>query len=465
MYVSDIEDHLRTPESRELLARYRQAQRAGGLPHVRLIDSVTMRTIGRDLTLVEKNAHGEFEYLYFGEALQRLTGSDLTGKSTAHQSPQSGASARRTFLKTLELRAPLFAIDREAENGRVHLWGRLHLPLDDGRGGIVICSYNRPREYSDELLREILDAAADGILAVRATRDGHGNVIDGAVLAANAPMLEMLRREQQDVLATPVSRLFPELRREGLWEQHVEVLQTRQCLSYEAVLERGGTARWYRIVAAPMNDGLVISFTDITELKQLNMMLEEQRKRLTEEMERRTLVEQELWNLAHLDPLTNVANRRSMKEQSIATLKLAARNEVSCAMIVIDIDYFKRINDTYGHSAGDKAIQAVATAAQSCCRSQRDILARTGGEEFAMLLYDANATTAIAIAERLRQRIEQMTISDGANAFTVTISCGVAESREGLGYEEFLVAADRALYSAKNDGRNRTHTEEGRKAA
>lgn len=465
MYVSDIEDHLRTPESRELLARYREAQRAGSLPHVRLIDSDTMRKMGRDLTLVEKNQHGEFEYIYFGEALVRLTGCDLSGKTTAHQSPQSGSGSRRTFLSALELKAPLFTIDRQSENGRVHLWGRLHLPLDDGRGGIVICSYHRPREYTDELLREILDAAADGILAVKAIRDARGDVVDGSVLAANAPMLEVLRREQQDVLATPISKLFPKAREQIIWERNLEVLNTRQCNTFEAILKRGGVARWYRIVVAPMNDGLVISFTDITELKQLNMMLEDQRKRLTEEMAQRSLVEQELWNLAHLDPLTNVANRRSMKERAIATLKLAAKKAAPCSMIVIDIDHFKRINDTFGHSAGDKAIQCVAQCATTCCRSERDVVARMGGEEFALLLYETDAQTAISVAERLRQQVEQTKISDAGNEFAVTISCGVAESREGVGYEDFLAAADRALYSAKNDGRNRTHSEVDLKAA
>lgn len=463
--VSDIEDHLRTPESRALLARYRQAQAAGPLPHVRLIDSETMRTLGRDLALVEKSAHGEFSYLYFGEALKRLTGTDLTGRSTAHQATRTGAKARSTYLKVLELRAPLFTIDRETENGRVHLWGRLHLPFDDGRGGIVICSYNRPREYTDELLRDILDSAADGILAIKAVRDSLGEVVDGTVLAANAQMLEILRRTQQEVLSTPVSRIFPGARDDTIWDRHLDVLLSRRCHTFEVRLKPGGVARWYRVVSAPLNDGIVLSFSDITELKQLNMALEEQRRRLTEEMAQRTLVERNLRTLVNIDPLTNVANRRSMQERAVETLKLAAEQGVACTMIIIDIDLFKQVNDSFGHCAGDRVIQHVARIAQGCCRDERDVVARMGGEEFAMLLYNTTVAQGVVVAERLRRLVERTAMVDRARESTVTVSCGVAERRDGQGYEELLAAADRALYGAKHSGRNRTHTDRNRTAA
>jgi diguanylate cyclase (GGDEF)-like protein len=456
VYASDIEDQLTTPESRRLLAAYRVARSVEGLPHVRMIDSIFMRELGRDLCLVERNRFGEFEYLYYGDALKRLSGGDLTGKTTAHQPPKAGAIARRNFQQALTLGAPLYVIDREAENSRVHLWGRLLLPMVDANGGQVVAAYCRPREYTHELLRDVLDAAADGILAVKAVRDADGDVIDGAVLAVNAPMLEILRTDNDTALGTPISTLLPAARDREMWRRHMDVLHSRQTQSFEYHHEAGGASRWYRIVSAPMGDGLVISFTDITELKELNLALEQKSRQLVEEIAQRSHVEQELWNLAHLDPLTGVSNRRSMQERAIATLKLARRNGVSCAMIVIDIDFFKRINDTFGHAAGDKAIMAVARIARSSCRGERDVIARMGGEEFALLLYDASVADGTASAERIRRDIEAMQIEEGGRVFGVTISCGVSDSTETSTYEDLLADADQALYAAKRDGRNRT---------
>ncbi len=424
-----------------------------------------MREMGRDFTVAEPIGNGEFRYIFYGEALKRLTGADLAGKTTAHQAPRSGSLARRNFLAVMDTLAPMFTLDRDSENGRVHLWGRLHLPLRDNDGGILIVTYMRPNEYTDGLLRDILDAAADGILAVKAVRDSEGGVIDATILAANAPILEMLHMDQETLMASTLLQSFPEMRENGIWRKHLAVIESRQCKAFESKILLSEVTRWHRVVSAPMGDGLVISFTDITELKQLNLELEQQRQKLNEEIAQRTLIEQELWNLAHIDALTGTANRRSMQENALATLTLARKKGVTCTMIGMDIDFFKTINDTYGHAAGDLAIQSIASIARTGLRGERDVLARMGGEEFSMLLYDTSLETGVAVAERLRRQIEKLRITAGTQEFGLTVSFGVAVSTDATGYEELMAIADNALYSAKRAGRNCTSSGEVAEAA
>ena len=219
------------------------------------------------------------------------------------------------------------------------------------------------------------------------------------------------------------------------------------------------------MVSAPLNDGLVISYTDITELKQLNLELEDKRKRLEEEMARRALVEKELWTMANLDPLTGLANRRYMQEHAMATLLLAQKNGMTCTLIELDIDFFKNINDTHGHAAGDRAICAVGDAARNGLRGTHDMVARIGGEEFAMLLFDCGVEAGMAVAERLRRQIEAMQVTAGDKTFSLTVSFGVSISNAESTYEALLHSADQALYRAKRAGRNQAILQDPAQAA
>lgn len=465
MHIANIDDQVSLPQDRSLLALYRKAAANGVLPHIRLLTGDIMRDLGDELTVVERIDQGDFRYLYYGDGLSDITGTSYRGMTTAHQPPKSGSQARRSFAQTLDAMAPLFSIDRAAENGRVHLWGRLHLPFRDSEGRTLVVSINRPREYTDELLRDVLDAAADGIIAVRAIRNAAGEIADCAIIAVNAPMAEFLQTDQQKLASTTILTLFPHILNNGVWNTHVSVIETRNCRTFESRHTVNGADHWYRVVSTPLNDGLVISYTDITELKLLNLKLQEQRSQLEQEMARRAKIEKDLWDLAHIDPLTGVSNRRSMQEHALATLLLARKQGVNCAMIGLDIDFFKRINDTWGHTAGDMAICAVADIAKAGLRGERDIVARMGGEEFALLLYNAGVEDGLAVAERLRKQIEDCEITADGQTFKVTVSFGVAISNEGSTYESLLKSADDALYRAKRAGRNRAEVGEDVRAA
>ena len=134
--------------------------------------------------------------------------------------------------------------------------------------------------------------------------------------------------------------------------------------------------------------------------------------------------------------------------------KASHRHNTALSALLIDIDHFKRVNDTYGHPAGDQVLETVAKTLQDIIRGD-DYLFRWGGEEFLALLSDCNAAQAMILAERLRSTIQDLTISQGETALQVTISLGTAELKPDESAEALIARADRALYQAKSNGRNR----------
>ncbi|EPN6605987.1 GGDEF domain-containing protein [Providencia rettgeri] len=164
------------------------------------------------------------------------------------------------------------------------------------------------------------------------------------------------------------------------------------------------------------------------------------------------------------DPLTGVANRRYFDSKLKSEASRSARSSSDCALILLDIDHFKRINDTFGHPTGDRVICALADL---CVNQSReiDLVARLGGEEFAVILPDTNITDAKNLAERIRKHVEDISVTgDAGEIVKWTISLGVSslpESRSSrytteIVMEMFIKKADNALYEAKRKGRNQT---------
>jgi len=169
----------------------------------------------------------------------------------------------------------------------------------------------------------------------------------------------------------------------------------------------------------------------------------------------RTLLE-----LSYLDPLTGIANRRQFDERIDQEWKRAVRARSPLAMIMVDIDWFKDYNDTYGHQAGDACLKSVATAMADGLSRAGDSIARYGGEEFAVILPLTDLDGAVKVAERLRRRVEALGIANSASKAGphVTVSCGVTSltpDHDGA-LSDFIRLSDYALYQAKQAGRNRT---------
>jgi diguanylate cyclase (GGDEF)-like protein len=171
------------------------------------------------------------------------------------------------------------------------------------------------------------------------------------------------------------------------------------------------------------------------------------------------LLEQQLKREARTDGLTGLANRRAMEAAATRELKLARRDGRDVAVALLDIDHFKRVNDRFGHEAGDKVLQSMASAIKACMR-ETDFVARWGGEEFLVLLPGADTAAAVQLAERIRVSLSDTT-HDVPGLGTVTMSAGVAamsgacEDATTTRWTNMVRLADAALYRAKAEGRNR----------
>ncbi len=153
------------------------------------------------------------------------------------------------------------------------------------------------------------------------------------------------------------------------------------------------------------------------------------------------------------DTLTQLPNRVAYKERIEAEFARWKRYQTPLTLIVWDVDHFKAINDTYGHKAGDKALIIIAKQLSENCR-QSDFISRFGGEEFVMLLANTSKESALNLANQLRKRIEKTGFNANGTAISITISCGITEFVTGDTDELAFERADRALYTAKQQGRN-----------
>ncbi len=205
--------------------------------------------------------------------------------------------------------------------------------------------------------------------------------------------------------------------------------------------------RWYqcRDQAILWTDGRLARLeiaTDITDRKHA----EERLKIAKDNAER----------LAHKDELTGLNNRRAFFEQSHHAFKQSKRYGHPISAIMIDIDHFKMINDSYGHAFGDMVLQALAERLQVAVR-EIDIVARMGGEEFAVVLPETSLEEAARLAERLRAAIANGPVKNEEHEVRITASLGVAtRSNDDNNIEPILTRADDALYAAKKEGRNQT---------
>ena len=181
--------------------------------------------------------------------------------------------------------------------------------------------------------------------------------------------------------------------------------------------------------------------TDITERKKLDAALR--------------VSEREMRLLAATDPLTGAKNRRSFFESGNQELARSKRYKRPLSILMMDIDHFKKVNDDFGHAAGDAVLKNLVNACHKMLREQ-DILGRLGGEEFGIILPEISINTAYLIAERLRIQLMKLEIISEDKTILFTVSIGLGQCEKDTPYlEDALSQADRALYRAKQEGRNR----------
>jgi diguanylate cyclase (GGDEF)-like protein/PAS domain S-box-containing protein len=214
--------------------------------------------------------------------------------------------------------------------------------------------------------------------------------------------------------------------------------------------------------------GRLLVFRDITDRKQVEKKLRNANERLLGQLIEIGTLQSELRAQAIRDPLTNLFNRRYLDETLERELARAAREHYPVCVIMMDLDHFKVVNDTYGHEAGDQVLKALARTL-SVGNRRGDFACRFGGEEFVVVMPNIAVEVAYQRAEELRTALNALQIQYGKFSLSTTISIGIAcYPSHGEGRESVLRAADRAMYAAKNAGRNHILTydmlEAGRRA-
>lgn len=289
---------------------------------------------------------------------------------------------------------------------------------------------NEEMQDGGDFFASLIDAIQPGICVVN---------VAGQIVHVNQSCCELFGYARPTLLESNFDLLIDPERRVAMQHLHDEVLRGNTVHPFETtLLHANGTPVWIQLASNRLRFGAanfrVISLVDIT-----------QRKRL----------EQSLQVLATTDSLTGLANRRHFLEQSRNAVLRGRRTGKLPAVVMIDLDHFKRINDTYGHSTGDRVLIEFALSCERGLRKS-DVLGRLGGEEFALLLPEVSAEAALDTAERLRCTLAALTVSAADSSLHFSASFGVAEVAEGEGtVEAALHRADIALYHAKRSGRNR----------
>jgi diguanylate cyclase (GGDEF)-like protein/PAS domain S-box-containing protein len=242
----------------------------------------------------------------------------------------------------------------------------------------------------------------------------------------------------------------PDRDQPGLTVLREALKESREVVVILKNYKKDGTGFWNELTLSPIfsRDGLLTHFVgiqmDVTVREDAVAALRESQRQLVRANEQLTL-------LSVTDPLTGLKNRREFEARLAAEFSGIKRNRRAASLVMLDIDYFKRINDEYGHPAGDEVLIEVAGVLERSLRAI-DLAARYGGEEFAILLPDTVAASALLWADRLYGMLEEVVWRHGA----VTVSVGIAEINAELGsVVEAMRRADQALYQAKDEGRAR----------
>jgi two-component system cell cycle response regulator len=301
--------------------------------------------------------------------------------------------------------------------------------LDDGLNGRVLVVDDRPASY--ERIQTAL-------------RDSH------KVDVETSPQEALFRAAEHEYDLMIVSLAFADFDALRLCSQTRSLERTRN-LPVLMIAEQEDTARVLRGLDLGVNDYLVRPI-ERNELV-ARVMTQVRRKRYADRL--RSNVQQSM-ELALTDALTGLYNRRYMETHLETLIEKAFQSQRPLGLVMVDIDHFKPINDTYGHDAGDEVLRQFASRVQASVRGI-DLACRYGGEEFVIVMPDADLSVARAVGERLRRHIaaEPFSVSKGAKKLDVTISVGIAMRHDGDNADTVLKRADEALYRAKRDGRNR----------
>lgn len=228
-------------------------------------------------------------------------------------------------------------------------------------------------------------------------------------------------------------------------------LKDKESAHIELEIFEGAQTRWYQLsLSKKKQDEHWLYFCLFTNVSQR----EKESLRLKQRITDIDRLKKQLQSQSIRDPLTNLFNRRFLTELFEREIALANRTNSPLSLVMLDLDNFKAINDTYGHQTGDAVITLVAKLLQSFSR-RSDVLFRYGGEEFLVLLPNTSTAQALKLTEQWRLQIEKSLIKVEEKQIHITVSAGITCFLIDSSVENFILAADKALYQAKAAGRNK----------
>ena len=301
----------------------------------------------------------------------------------------------------------------------------------------------------------LIERMSDGVLVV----DSQGRIVD-----INPAMQNFLDKDPASFLGRNVAGILDS------WNERTETFLTGLETRTELRLPHN-PSRYLDLRATPLYDddqhlsGRLIIFRDVTDRKEVEKDLRHAMDRMQTQLIEIGLLQSQLREQAIRDALTNLFNRRYLEETLERELARAAREGYPLCIVMMDIDHFKNVNDTYGHEAGDLVLKTLGTMVTSQSR-QGDFVCRYGGEEFVLVMPNISTEVAKERVNSLHKSIASLYIPFGRFNLNITVSMGISSfPTHGEKKEDLLRAADRALYIAKNMGRNRVavYRETGKK--
>lgn len=469
VHTENIAERAHAPEIGDLLARFaRCAQAQAGAPHEALSEEL-LAEFGDELMIVTPSGDGDYSYVHYGREIARVVGASRLGDRVSRMTPQVARFTTACYDRALADGAPAYTVHRSLKTIRVRLWERLALPTTARNGDRFLIVFSRPLHFREELLATVLDTSPSGIVALRAIRDREGNVERAVIVTANRRAVTLAGSGNESLLDADARTGLCFLDDPMLWRRCLYTIEFRRNDTFETCFARDGRDVWLQIALAPLGDGLVMTLTDISELKMANLTLQSRaatlaleigreratRRALSEEIGQREEREQELRRLAETDSLTALLNRRTFMDKANAAIAACDRSGEETSLIIVDLDHFKRVNDEHGHAAGDAVIRAFADLLLGAVRGDGDLVCRFGGEEFVMFLPQAGVEVATALACRVRKALATRALPVSETlALQVSASFGVATRRSRETLPAFIERADRALYRAKAEGRD-----------
>lgn len=286
------------------------------------------------------------------------------------------------------------------------------------------------------------------------------------ILRVNRAAAAIFGATPEEMAGTPAARWFPAEADEAYLDDLEVMASGHPKLGIaESVMTPAGERRWMQTDKFPCKDanqrvtGIIVVATDVSAKRRSEEELRQHRDHLDELVAQRTVelarANMELERMARMDDQTGLSNRRYVMERLDEELRRAQRHGTPLSVMLLDLDHFKSVNDTYGHLAGDAVLQQTARVIQAAMRAS-DVKGRFGGEEFVTIMPQTGLDGAALFAERLRIAIGAQIHRDLDVDFRVTCSIGVAAFGPGAAsLSDLLRQADRALYEAKRLGRDR----------